>query len=187
MFNRLLEAPFDQVSEPITSENFHENEPPVEESTPPKPKDTKGVIPDHISFSLNSSALKEMYKELRNISVRKFPNAAHDLLRSFLECSLVEYLKHINAYNKVAKNDHHTPKLGEMLTYLYDNNIFTDEQVKQALRSIKTDYDKPHSLQRMNMVNHNPDYSSTEKDVRATWGKMEKLMAVILNPGRLIV
>ena len=63
----LVGSPLDQVSEPITSENFHENEPPVEESTPSKPKDTKGVIPDHISFSLKSSALKEMYKELQNI------------------------------------------------------------------------------------------------------------------------
>ena len=184
-----IEKPLEQVSELIKSESFYENDPPKEESKskPSKPKSQNGVIPRHISFGLNSSALKEMYKELQDISVRKFPNAAHDLLRSFLECSLVEYLKHINAYNKVAKDDRHTPKLGEMLTYLDDKDIFTDEQSKQALRGIKADYDKPYSLQRMNMVNHNPDYSSTERDVRSTWGKMEKLMAVILNPGRLNV
>ena len=182
-----VKEPLERISEPTSSEYFSENEPPKKESRPSKIKSQKGVIPGHISFGLNSSALKEMYKELRNISVKNFPNAAHDLLRSFLECSLVEYLKHINAYNKVAKDDRHTPKLGEMLTYLYEKNLVTDEQGKQALRGIKADYDKPYSLQRMNMVNHNPDYSSTEKDVRSTWGKMEKLMAVILNPGRLIV
>ena len=184
-----IKKPFDKLSEPITSESFYENEAPKEESKskPSKPKSQNGVIPEHISFGLNSSALKEMYKELRNISVRKFPNAAHDLLRSFLECSVVEYLKHINEYDNVVKNDQHIPKLSEMLTHLYNSNIVKDKQVKQAMRGIQADYDKPYSLKRMHLANHNPYCSSTENDVRSAWGKMEKLMEFILNPGRLIV
>ena len=177
-------GPLDQVSEPTTSEKFHEKELPKEESKPSKIKDPKGVIPDHISFGLNSSALKEMYKELQNISVKKFPNAAHDLLRSFLECSVVEYLKHIYEYDNVVKHDEHIPKLSEMLTHLYKSNIVTDEQIKQAMRGIQSDYDKPYSLKRMHLANHNPYCSSTENDVRSAWGKMEKLMEFILNPGK---
>jgi hypothetical protein len=34
----------------------------------------------------------------------------------------------------------------------------------------------------MNMVNHNENYASVEKDVRAAWAKVEKLMSFILNP-----
>ncbi len=34
-----------------------------------------------------------MLEELQRIDYRRFPNASHDLLRSFLECSLKAYFK----------------------------------------------------------------------------------------------
>lgn len=100
----------------------------------------------------------------------------------FFECSLVEFLKHLKEYDKIKKNNEHNPKLGEMFTHLLNNKIITDSNVIQAINEIKSDWDKPYSLERMNMVNHNENYASVEKDTRAAWGKVEKLMIQILNP-----
>lgn len=179
----IIEKPIEKTHKPTTTKEFHEKKSPPKESVVPRStRKPKGVIPGHIAFRLKSSALREIFDELRTIPVKDFPNAAHDLLRSFLECSLVEFLKQINEYDKVKKNAEHTPKLGEMLTHLINGNVVTDQNVIQAVNDIKSDFDKPYSLQRMNMVNHNENYASVEKDVRATWAKMEKLMVVILNP-----
>ena len=179
-----IEKPLEQVSEPIKSESFYENKPPKEESKPSKIKVLKGVIPEHISFGLNSSALEEMYKELRNISVRTFPNAAHVLLRSFLECSLAEYLKQTDEYDNITKNNSRAASLKEMLNHLINHRIIDDNNVIQIAKHIREHYSKPYSLQMMNMATHNENYVSTEKDVRAAWAQMEKLMEFILNPGK---
>ena len=32
------------------------------------------------------------------------------------------------------------------------------------------------------MINHNEHFTSKEKDVRATWAKLESLFKIILNP-----
>lgn len=54
-----------------------------------------------VPFNISSSPLKAMYEELRTIDIVRFPNATHDLIRSFLECSLCVYLKEVNQYEKV--------------------------------------------------------------------------------------
>ncbi|MFA5770849.1 MAG: hypothetical protein WC894_05150, partial [Patescibacteria group bacterium] len=124
--------------------------------------------------------------ELKDISVYNFPNATHDLLRSFLECSLIEFLSEIDVLNKIKKNEKHKPTLGEMLAYIINNKVIADQDVLENLNSIKQDWDKPYSLQRMNMVNHNKNYASVESDVRITWEKIEPLFRMILNPKKFI-
>jgi hypothetical protein len=137
-----------------------------------------------VPFKIRSSSLRILYEELRLISVKDFPNATHDLLRSFLECSLIFFFKEICEFDSIKKSDTHNPKLGEMLTHLVNKRCskVTDENLINALRQIKTDFDQPYSLERMNMINHNENCASTEKDVRKTWAQLESLFKIILNP-----
>jgi hypothetical protein len=137
-----------------------------------------------VPFYLNSSSLKILYDELKNISVKDFPNATHDLLRSFLECSLVFFFKEINEFDSIKKSNAHNPKLGELLTHIINGNCekITDVNLIATLKQIKTDYDQPYSLERMNMINHNENFTSKEKDVRASWAQLESLFKVILIP-----
>jgi hypothetical protein len=58
-----------------------------------------------IPFQLSSTSLRIMYIELRDIDVAQFPNASHDLLRSFLECVLVFYLESTNEINLIKKKE----------------------------------------------------------------------------------
>lgn len=178
----IIEKPIDKTKTGITTASFQERKVIPMSPASRSFKKPKGLIPNYVIFRLKSSALRNMYDELRIIPAKDFPNAAHDLLRSFLECSLVEFLKHKNEYGNVQKNDSHNPKLGEMLTHLQKGNIIKDKNIIQAIADIKQDWDKPYSLERMNMVNHNENYASVEKDVRATWAKIEKLMMFLLDP-----
>ena len=137
-----------------------------------------------IPFNLASTSLKLVYDELCKIDVSNFPNATFDLLRSFLECTLVYYLKETNEYKNVKKDEKHNPKLSELLTYISSEKCISikDEQIKEVARHIKSDWSENYSLARLNMINHNENWNSTEKDVRSAWGKIESLFKILLNP-----
>ena len=171
-------------------EDFQPQEPP-QKSSEEKRKLSKRTptglfFQSDIPFNLPSTSLRLMYNELRDIPVEKFPNAAHDLLRSFLECTLVNYLKATKEYNSLQKSPQHNPKLGEMLSFITSDQCssFTDSNLIQVVNQIKTNWSESYSLERMNMINHNEHWNSTEKDVRVAWAKIEGLIKFLLNPGK---
>lgn len=138
-----------------------------------------------IPFKLSSTSLRMMFNELRDIDVKQFPNASHDLLRSFLECVLVYYLEEItDEYKLVKKSGKYNPKLSEILTFVSSEHCISvkNPNIKQIVNQIKSDWSDSYSLARMNMINHVPDWTSVEKDVRSAWGKIERLMKYLLNP-----
>jgi hypothetical protein len=171
----------------LTSRNFKEIkfDNPIGQKTHRSSPIPEGLfLPSHIPFKLQNSGLRFLYDELKDINVKKFPNATFDLLRSFLECSLIVFLKQINEYSEIKNSERHNPKLGEMLSHIINGNCkyITDTNIIDVVKQIKTNYDSPYSLERMNMANHNENWNSTEKDVRSAWGKIESLIKIILNP-----
>lgn len=141
-------------------------------------------LSSHVPYKLQNSGLRFLYDELKDINVTKFPNATHDLLRSFLECALIVFYKQIGEYSQIQKTDKHNPKLGEMLSHVINGKCkyIVDSNVIDVVKHIKQDYDSPYSLERLNMINHNENWNSTEKEVRSAWGKIESLLKIILNP-----
>lgn len=137
-----------------------------------------------LPFKLSSTSLRLMYNELRDIEVKTFPNATHDLLRSFLECVLVFYLKATEEYGLVKARNYDNPSLSEMLEFISSDVCISigDKNIKQVVKQIKSNYAHSYSLARMNMINHNENWNSDEKEVRSAWGKMEGLFKVLLNP-----
>jgi hypothetical protein len=71
-----------------------------------------------------------------------------------------------------------------MLSFLFSDKCtsITDKNIKQVVEQIKTNYAHHYSLARMNMINHNENWNSNEKEVRSAWGKMESLFKVLLIP-----
>ncbi|HEY5535293.1 MAG TPA: hypothetical protein VIL99_10215 [Ignavibacteria bacterium] len=148
-----------------------------------KPNPTGLFFSSDVPFRVGNSNLRILYNELRDINVATFPNASQDLLRSFLECSLIVFFKKTNDYSKILKNDKHNPTLGEMLTYIINGNStsITDKNLIDTINQIKTDYNKAYSLARLHMINHNENWIAVEKDVRATWAKLEELFKILLG------
>ena len=139
-----------------------------------------------VPYNLSSTSLRIVYNELRDINVGDFPNATHDLMRSFLECALLYYLKETDEYKLVVQNERHNPTLSDMLKFVASDSCksINDDNIKQVVNQIKSSWASPYSLERMNMINHNENWNSTEKDVRSAWGKIEGLIKILLNPNR---
>ncbi len=137
-----------------------------------------------VPYNLSSSSLRIIYNELKDINVHDFPNATHDLLRSFLECALVYYLKETNEYQLIQKNPQHNPKLSELLTFVASARCksITDNNIKQIINQFKQNWADAYSLERLNMTNHNENWNTTETEVRSTWAKLEAFFKIILNP-----
>ena len=136
-----------------------------------------------IPFRIGSANLRILYDELRDIEVAKFPNATHDLLRSFLECSLIVFFKKHKEYSAIQKSGKHNPTLGEMLSHIINGKCksITDQNLIDTIKQVKTDYDKPYSLERLHMINHNENWVSTEREVRSAWAKLEELFKILLG------
>ena len=137
-----------------------------------------------LPFKVNSASLRILYGELAEINVKNFPNATHDLLRSFLECALVIYLKGKNEYTKVRTKSRTGPSLSSMLAHLSSEqcSLVSDKNIKQVIDQVKSQYTATHSLARMNMINHNENWVSSESDIRTAWAKIEPLIKILLNP-----
>ena len=148
----------------------------------PKPKGLFYSI--NVPYRLRDSNLRLLYEELRDIEVDQFPNATHDLLRSFLECSLIVFFKKTGEYSSIQKHGKHNPTLGEMLGHIIKgkSKSITDASLIETIKHIKEDWGKPYSLQRLNMINHNEIWVSGPLDVKSSWAKLEPLFKLILNP-----
>lgn len=148
-----------------------------------KPQPTGLFASVDIPFRIASPSLRFMYDELRNIDVAQFPNATHDLLRSFLECSLIVFLKNNKEYNSIQKSAKHNPTLGEMLTHIINGKCkaITDKNLIDTIKQVKTNYDQAYSLERLHMINHNENWVSTEREVRTAWAKLEGLFKILLG------
>ena len=169
-----------------SSKDFKEEKPPVEIINRKKGRRKIATLfrKVDIPYGLKSSPLRIMYDELVQINVEKFPNATHDYLRSFLECALVTFLKETGDYNSISKNAKHNPSIGEMLQFIINGNStkVQDSNLLAALKMDKDVFDSKYSIARMHGINHNENYTSTEKDVRKTFGLLENLFKIILNP-----
>lgn len=136
-----------------------------------------------LPFNATSASLKLMYDELRTLNVKNHPNAIHDFMRSFLECSLVYYLKSTDEYYSIEKHDKHYPSLSEMLSYIASDkcNSIEDQGIKDIAEQMIRDWKDKYSLTRMNMMHHNENWTSTPKDVRSAWGKIESLVKHLIS------
>jgi hypothetical protein len=148
-----------------------------------KPQPTGFFYSSNVPYRIGNSSLRILYSELKEIEIAKFPNASIDLLRSFLECSLLFYFKSIDEFEHIQKDEKHNPTLGEMLAHIINGKCekIDDNNLIEMIKQIKTDFGKPYSLERLNMINHNEHWVANENEARSTWAKLEPLFKIILG------
>ena len=181
--NTIVEDLFGNQTVNIANNIKENSQPEKPEISRSKPKPKGLFYSSNVPFRIGNTNLRLLYDELKDIDVSVFPNATLDLLRSFLECTLIVYFKKVKEYSLIQKNSKHNPTLGEMLTHIINNKslFIKDVNVIEAVKQIKTDFDKPYSLERLNMMNHNENWVATEREVRATWARLEELFMIMLN------
>lgn len=143
------------------------------------------LAPNNIAFTLQCKGVKRMLKELQIIDYRKFPNASHDLLRSFLECGLKAYFDYCNK-TVSPKNSGKYVFLDTVLKeFIKEMNQIKNNKLSQVASRIK-DSTKMNSYSAtfLNATNHNPDIFVTPQEVEDAWDAMEPLFNYILAPNK---
>jgi hypothetical protein len=142
------------------------------------------LAPSGMSFALQCGGVKRMLKELQTIDYHKLPNAAHDLLRSFLECGLKAYFDHCKKTVTPTKGKY--VYLDTVLeAFINEMNQAKNTKLSQVASRIKDNSKMTsYSATFLNATNHNPDIFVTPQEVEDAWDAMEPLFNYILAPNK---
>lgn len=134
-----------------------------------------GLFDRSLICTINCRGIERVFDELQAINYEKFPNAAHDLMRSFLEATLKEYLKN--------KGCQVNPKRQH-------GYIFLDDVLKEAEKHFKTTHNNQirqvvtaliKEKESFDSINHNPSIFSTEEGVKDAADLMSDLIKFIFE------
>lgn len=144
-----------------------------------------------IKFLLPYPAVERMFNEIKRISISNgvgFPNAAHDLLRSFLECSLkaffesqkisvkkrgkYTYLK--DALDTFGQNEDVKKIAGNKYTAL--NNLVAKIKQEKGANSMMG-----YTANFMNQLNHSHYFFSDRETVQKGWDELKPLFMFVLS------
>ena len=142
-----------------------------------------------IDFQLPYPAVKRMFGELERINIddsKGFPNATHDLLRSFLECSLKAFFENNNiTINKTGEYSF----LSDALRTFIDNKNGDIAKIvggrytalKSVAQKIRQEDMHEYTTHYMNQVNHNHLIFSDRQTVEKGWDTLKPLFMAILG------
>jgi hypothetical protein len=130
-------------------------------------------------------AIRAILIELSSLNINRFPNAALDLLRTFLEKLIKAYAEAVNENIRNTSNERGFVQLGHCLIwlegYLRTNSRTAYLQVIAKIRGNRVG-DYIMSVDHMNAINHNHQIFATADEVRSCWDGMLGLVKVILKP-----
>jgi len=162
-------------SKTITSRDFKELE-------PTKSNLRLKLAPRDISYELKSAKVRRMLVELQEIDYRKFPNASHDLLRSFLECSLKAYFENHKKPVGAAKPGGYVYLDRVLDEFIGEMKTAKNHKLQQVASRIKGNAKMTsYSTLFLNAANHNPDVFATPEEVKDAWDAMEPLFRHIFQ------
>jgi hypothetical protein len=151
----------------------------------PRVRQPTTLIPKSVLCTINAPAVRRMLVELQNLNYSKFPNAAHDLLRSFLECSLKAYFVHVGITVKPARGHYVqlADVLKEGLSHFPTKNRSLVQPIQVLMASAgSSTKDYLVSLDHLNAINHNPHVTSSREHVEEAWTQMAGIITYVLNP-----
>lgn len=162
-------------SRTLTSKDFKEIE-------PAKNKPRTRLAPRDMPYELKSAKVRRMLSELQEIDCRKFPNASHDLLRSFLECSLKAYFEEQGKAVKPARSGGFVYLDHVLEEFIGEMKIGSNHRLQQVASRIRGNAKMTsYSTLFLNATNHNPDVFATPREVEEAWDAMEPLFRYILQ------
>ena len=126
-----------------------------------------------------SAGMRRRFEELQRIDVRDFPNAAHDLLRTVLECSIKEYL--------AAQRRPVRP--GSTIGHCIDElakDFSGDRRMTTLINSINrkgrmSAAQFAGTADALNSSNHEPDHFVEGRNVHEAWDKIKPILAAIVG------
>lgn len=162
---------------PKTSDDF-EPVPPVKKASTPK-----ALIPKSIQTTLGAVGVEKRLSELQKMPYRNYPNAAHDLLRSLLECSLKAYCSKQGITLTPKQPGGYTflpDALKATKKHLEDNKIRKD--LVQVINKVISKGEIFSTKDYLDAINHNHNIFSSGDDVKEAWDTVSALLEYVLDP-----
>ena len=148
-------------------------------SRAPNRGDTRSRLEmDGFEYQGSSGGLRRRFEELRRLDVRDFPNAAHDLLRTVLECAIKDHF--------AAKGQPQTGKmLGpciQELAQAYQN----DQRMTSLINAVNRRGRMPAqqfagTTLSLNASNHEPDVFVIGSEVHEAWERIKPILIEIVG------
>lgn len=141
----------------------------------------KALIPSRCILKIAQTRINGIYREMKQLEVDDYPNAAAVMLRVFFELSLDEYIESKNVplpERKQLENINLPEKAQIVAKYLEDHNILTQDQLKPLRVAISN----PNNLLSINTLHayvHNKNISPKPNDLKLTWDNMQLVIEKI--------
>ena len=152
--------------------------------TSAKSTSRKNLIPHDCDLPISISKIRDIFLELRddlNLNGSKsVPNAVGVLFRVFLEVSIDHYLKE-KMKVKLAQNMIIVKKINDVVQYMLDNNIATNDQIRgirQSSTSPKTDI---LHIQRFHEYVHSGTIQPDPASLKIKWENVQEFFEVLWN------
>lgn len=144
---------------------------------------------DGFIYKGSSSGLQRRFEELRSLNVKVYPNAAHDLLRTVLECSIKDYFAAKARQSATQAATAQAPKKVKMLNDCIEDlarAYQSDQRMTNLINMIKRNgrmsaTQFAGTAASLNASNHEPDLFFDAKDVHEAWDKIKPILAEIVG------
>jgi hypothetical protein len=136
----------------------------------------KKLIPSNFIIHIENIRINYIYRELKEINVDDFPNAAAVLLRVFLELSVEHYMKKnsIEIYPKDSLGN----KVQKVAQHMEQNNILD----KNQLKPVRTAVSNPNHFFSINTLHsyvHNEVMVPSSKDLKLIWDTIQDFIEAL--------
>lgn len=142
--------------------------------------DTKSRLDmDGFEYQGTSGGMRRRFEELKRLEVREFPNAAHDLLRTVLECAIKEYFQ---AKGQPLKAKQTIGPCIQALARDLQGNAKITTLINAMNRKGKMSAEQyAGTTDSLSASNHEPDHFAESADVHAAWDRVKPILIEIVG------
>jgi hypothetical protein len=131
------------------------------------------------AYQGSSAGLRRRFEELRHLDVREFPNAAHDLLRTVLECAIKV---HFAAQGQPLPANSMLGQCIDELARAYQGNRRMTALINAINRRGRMQAGQfAGTALSLNASNHEPDSFVTGRDVHEAWERIKPILIEVVG------
>lgn len=129
------------------------------------------IIPKSLIIKISHPRINKLYRELKDLDLREFPNSAAITFRVFVELSIDAFIEDLKI-SGVNKDNKLSKKIDSVTNYLETNGHLD----KHKLKGIKTATSNPNSVMSIDTFNsyvHNKHFQPDPNNLKLTWDNFE--------------
>jgi hypothetical protein len=135
------------------------------------------IIPKSEIMAISQPRVNKIYRELKDLDLREFINAAAITFRVFIELSIDSFIENMSVPG-ITKDDKLTKKVTTVATYMQDNGHLDKHKLK-GIRTAATDQHNVMSIDAFNSYVHNKHFNPDPNNLKLTWDNISAFITKI--------